>query len=1106
MQNRYEKYRGPSRGNMRKPRLGTILLLLWGVFLTLAVYGYLAWLQPSRLASTVSRLLESRLSVQCSIGEVSLSFFPVPTIHASDLALLRGSVDDMELHVRRARIQIGYLSLLRLSPVVSSLSLESPTLDISGDLLEKLLHEKKTGDADKSARSFSLPYGITGVRIQVENGTCRITGSEGRGNLTITGIHAAARLPGLLPGNLELGVDGMRYRTSAGLEASAQNTHLAVSSLRRNHRHLWRGDVVFSSDLQLAPLDAVMGHAIDEPYRYFPMPKPLHVSVSAGFSASPEEGTFQTRGKTDIAATLVMNGHPVPISLAVPFDKNDDTPDVTIENADVRMGDDNVVLSGILKGLMQGDPVLHGRADIRHFSLTRWFGFGRAMTGGLQRALDNITGSFEDMELSLRGVVVPRLKAQVMGMDLEGSGSCREYLKPEILISAHGKKVDLNRIFPELRGEFPDMSHLPPPVLPSSHEEEAESKPDEDHIHVGYDIHISADTADIMNFSVNGADVHVVPAPAGHPMLNIAVGGLYGGKATSRVYLDDKVRVTADLDKVTMDGFTRALAGYPAMTGLLRKGSADLSFEPGSSLTMLSTLGGSLRANLDRGALTLSKGAAPLSYASLAVSAQAAAAPAKNLSAMPDLMDFKGNWKVDLTSENWSVSAEAKQAALSFSTKNGLPSAMRNQPVSLEVSLKKALCDLLADDMDFTVSGRGSYSASGKSVSMTDAALRHKDFTLTGKMTASNVPDKLSVSGRLNLVTPSMRRCLALFGLSLPQAEGKKTFRKAEASADVTISAGQISLDKLQGSLDGTTFSGALHQSLTGRPTLNGNLRLPFLNVDDYRSTAEGSPAESKSTPLPLSFLENFDMTLSLSFDRLRAFATTLDSMTLPVSQKNGVLTAPFKAVFPGGGQADGSFQAALTADRKAADLSLSTHCRNMNMLNFSTDRGQKTRIAGTGTFDASLKSRQKNWGDWRHALNGKLSLLVSGGAIITPPSGKSETSIKKESRTEFRTMSMNITLDRGTAACRDFLIKGSPLTIVGEGTADLASESINAEATVTLAGIPEMPVSITGNLFSPKITYKLLGAVTGTVGNIGSGVIDLIGGVLSAPFRLFVK
>ena len=68
----------------------------------------------------------------------------------------------------------------------------------------------------------------------------------------------------------------------------------------------------------------------------------------------------------------------------------------------------------------------------------------------------------------------------------------------------------------------------------------------------------------------------------------------------------------------------------------------------------------------------------------------------------------------------------------------------------------------------------------------------------------------------------------------------------------------------------------------------------------------------------------------------------------------------------------------------------------------------------------------------------------------------------------------------------------------------NLAAESIDARATVTLAGIPEMPLTITGNLFKPKVTYKLIGAVTGTVSNIGSTFLDVVGGVLTAPFRLF--
>ena len=1100
MKDRYENYRGPSRGNMRKPRPGTVLLLLWGLFLTAGVYGYLAWLQPSRLASTVSRVLESKFDVQCRIGEVSLSLLPLPTVHASDLALLRGSVDDLELHVRRAEIGISYTSLLRLKPVVHSLKLENPTLDISSALLEKL--SAGTPDAeDAGPFTSSLPSGLTGLRVRMENGTCRITGKDGKNHLECSGVNASARLPGLLPGNLELSADSLRYTGASGLEVSAGTTNVSLSSLRRNRRNAWRGDVAVSTSLQIGALDAVLGHEIAEPYRYFPMPEPLRVSLTGGFSLVPGTKSYGVRGTAAASALMVMNGHPVPMSLTVPFEKGEEEDDLNVTGADVRMGDDAVTVSGSISGLAQADPVLKGRADIHHFSLARWFGFGQAMPDGLQHALNDITGTFEDMELSLRGVVVPRLTAQVQGMELEGSGSCREFLKPDILISARTGKADLNLLFPELEGNAPDMSHLPPPVLPLEEDREDDGKNTKEKTpFVDYDIHIAADDADIMKFRVKDADVHVVPASDGHPMLNILIGALYGGKGSSTVDIDEQIRVRADLDRLSMDGLSSALAGYPALSGLLRDGSVDLSFTPGNALAMLSTLRGSVKASLENGGILPSKGGKKIAYDAFSINAKASASPAGNLRELPASMDFSGTWNVVFKTKDWSVSADAKQAKLAFSTANGLPSAMRQQPVTLQVTLGKNMLPPLKAPLSFTLAGKGSFNADSGSLSMSDATLKHENFTLSGNLALTDPLKKPSAKGRLTFSTPSLRACAALFGHALPS-----TFAAAEASADVAISSDALSLDKLSGSLDGTRFSGNLTHALAGRSSWKGSLTVPSLDVDRYRPQS-GTSSGNKTTPLPLSFLKDQDLDLHLTAERLRAFSTTLSRVSLPVTQKNGTLSVPISAAFPGGGHADGRLQASLAKDAGSADVSLDIRARNMDMMKFSQDRKQQTLIGGTGTFDASLRSVQKNWEDWKRTLNGTLSLNVADGVIVTRSASRLDAAVQKESRTEFRTMSMNIHLNNGTASCRDFLIKGSPLTITGEGTADLAAETINAEATVTLAGIPEMPVTITGSLFSPKVTYRLLGAVTGTVGNIGAGVVDLVGGVLTAPFRLFMK
>ena len=97
----------------------------------------------------------------------------------------------------------------------------------------------------------------------------------------------------------------------------------------------------------------------------------------------------------------------------------------------------------------------------------------------------------------------------------------------------------------------------------------------------------------------------------------------------------------------------------------------------------------------------------------------------------------------------------------------------------------------------------------------------------------------------------------------------------------------------------------------------------------------------------------------------------------------------------------------------------------------------------------------------------------------------------------------MSGTVHDGIVSCKDFLIQDSMLDVKGEGTVNLDKESIEARATITLAGIPEMPVELKGNMFSPQVSYKLLGAVTGTVGNIGSSIFDLMGTIVTTPLKL---
>ncbi len=1087
---------------MRKPRLGTVLLTLWGLLLTAFVCAYLAWLQPSRLSGTVSYVLESSLGMHCDMGRISLKLFPLPTVTIDDLSIRRGSVDHMEFHARRASIQASWFSLLRFKPIVRAISLDSPTLDISGGIVRSALH----AEADSAAplASFSvpdIPRYVTGLRMDIINGACRFTSADGKDSLTITGIDLRARIPSLIPGMADLSVASLRYRLGSGLDFAALDTRIRLNSLFKDLGGEWDAEAQIHTALQLDSLDRVMGRRISDPYRYFPMPEPLRLSLDGSFSATPEQGLYSGEGKTALRTVLPMNGHDVSISLDVPFRMDALDSGIAVTDADVRMGDDRMVITGRIDGLTQGMPALRGKADLHHFSLTRWFGFGRLMDPGLQHALDNITGVFHDFTLTPTGVVVPKLTAYVEGIELHGSGSCTEFLKPVVRIDAHAKTADLNRVFTELHGEFPDLSHLPPPVLPITPSSRT-APPAPNSITVGYDIHISADDAKIMGFRVGGADVHVIPAPVYGTMLAIDVSDVYGGKAKSSVYLQDRIRVVADLKSVALNGPSAALAGYPVLTGKLKEGTVDISFEGGNGARMLTTLGGTVNATMSGGAIKV-KGAAPLEYRDFLVKANASASSGRNAKTMPPTVDFTGSWNVTLDAEKWAVHADTPKAALAFSTKFGLPCRIREQSIPLELTLKKALCSRFTQDILLKIRGLSSFDAENGTLSLKDGHVEHADFQLAGSADFRDIFKSPAVSGKVSLKSRDTKKAAALFGAELPAPTGSSLFGRGETKADLFVNSQKLELDALSGKLDAIAFSGRLAFDWASRFRIDGSLSTPSVDLDVYLPKAgDSAPAAPSRTPLPLTFLKESDVRLDLSAKKLRVFSTSLYDVSLPVTQKNGSLTIPLRTRLPGSGTAAGHFSAALSDDGSYANIALQARASQMDMLALSRDRGQKTLLSGLGNADVSLLTAQHCWEDWRRTLDGYFSFFVSNGAIISPQTVQVE-GRAAQSRTNFNSLSLSGTAHNGIVSCKDFRIAGNMLSVIGGGTVDLPKETIDAKASITVAGIPEMPVTLSGSLYAPETNYELLGAVTGTVGNLGATLIDLAGSILTAPLKI---
>lgn len=1189
---------------MRKPRPGTLFLIFWGLFLTGAAMVYLLYLQPSRLGKTVSDSLQSTFQVQCGIRQVDLAIFPYPAVIIQELTLQLPPNPESDatmranVRVESCRAELSWLSLVRFKPVLHRVTLESPSVQIivSGDAVEaapKALADvnmalpptpeitlgSTTLGLDLLGNDSPLPPEIQpntqwdwfqhlpviptllrGVTLNINRGTVTFartayspnaegtdTAKAGTSSV-VTGINGTMRLPGIFRGHARIEVDAIEIQKPGMPRISISQTSINSSSFyAANATHSaksgeWEGDFALETHVQMQALDETLGRTIEEPYRYFPMPKPLRIELKLKFFAEPQKHIFTMDGELEALAALVMNGHSTPIIATIFF--NIDQPDlVNIEYMHLTMDADSASITGTLTGLREGDPVLTGTTEIQHFSLIRWFDFGRHMPNGLQVALDNISGTM-DFTLSKRGIVAPHLEAHTSGMTLTGQGSCADFLEPDVLISGTVPEADLNVLFPEMSGKYVDAPVLPPPALYAMSEPDEPATP----ARVGYDIHVMAKKALIWNLTANDVDCHVLASelpirPAGYPsltpldfatltpkqlgprpakgsILRITVDNLYGGKGESYVHIDTISRVLVAARDISLDKPVELIVGYPALQGKLRA-DTDLQMSGSSALHILNSLKGSVNATVSNGKFGKSDGFfQPFRSLSVQTVAQAKQVPGNTL---PPRMDYIGTWKASLDTDQWSVSTDAP-GTLSFSMSTGLPVAMPPQAMPLAIRLDKDSVGLglWPEDILLKVKGIASFDLDKNTVSLATISGGMPGLVLGGSLSINNALDAPVTSGRISAKTAILRELCGRFGLELPAVTNPAMMRELQMEGDLLADSHAIKLSNLKSRLDDTAITGTLGVVMGKRPFWTTNLEFGSINLDHY------VPATSKNNDkaVPTAFMRSFDMDARLNVKRATLLGTPFEKLRIPFTLRSGELaTDVCTAYFPDGGSATATLMAnaKLATSKKPASIEarLQLRLNNVNVLPVTKARKQETLIDGKAACQADLQATLFTWQDLPAKLDGNWSIDVRDGYIINaakaaaaqqaltsqPLSGAPSHSMAPpaaaSSRTQFNSITASGTILSGIVRSSNFLLTGSVLSIKGGGTLDLNNKTIDAKAIATFLGVPEVPIEISGSFTDPSTNYKVMQGVAGTIGNLSGTVLDIVGGILTAPFRI---
>ncbi|MFR4120591.1 MAG: hypothetical protein ACLT2T_18245, partial [Bilophila wadsworthia] len=431
----------------------------------------------------------------------------------------------------------------------------------------------------------------------------------------------------------------------------------------------------------------------------------------------------------------------------------------------------------------------------------------------------------------------------------------------------------------------------------------------------------------------------------------IRCGSLYGGSAQGDLIPGDVMALNLTASGVNVDSLFSPVAGYPVLKGTLT-GSASFTARPTSPAAFLSSLKGKGEALIEKGNLSLSRAKKEKNLAFSQLHDAFQGAGSRTQGTQPRYA-YTGKWQGSLTTPAGQSSLDLT-GALQFPTSG---------PFNLFADAVSASGKLSANGIGGQASGKLSLNTQANTLEAKELSgqLLTKDASasFTGSVSGTRLDANPAWDASLSVSTGNLRALLAQWGM-LPSSLPQQALRQAQIKAKIRADESILRLSELEGRVDDTRLAGQIEGTKGTPPHWTAKLRLGTLRLGDYL------PASSKyaqpSTPWQTEWLRKVQLDGDLSVERLVIARIPHENLTVPVTIKNGVLTAdPIKARVAGG-TAGAGLRAEGTAGGLLARLRYTLSA--VNVLTLCKERGQEQLLSGTGSLDADVSGLLRSGAD----------------------------------------------------------------------------------------------------------------------------------------------
>ncbi|SIO26639.1 AsmA family protein [Halodesulfovibrio marinisediminis] len=865
------------------------------------------------------------------------------------------------------------------------------------------------------------------------------------------------------------------------------------------------------------------------------------ISFGIENSIVPTNGRLEVVGESDLSlATLTaenvigsvkwdgdieLEGRVVPTAIKVLYELNWPSREVALTEVKAEVAKGRLDFNGKLTDIDNANWKLAGQAEVQDLSLPYWFGFTENLPTSLNHALDSIDGLLS-VELTKDHVWADSLKAEVLGMKLEGVGGVKDFSDPVIYIDASGEDIDVNRIFPELSLTPPDVLPKPtddaPPIFRLTDDElekdakkasangaekqngkTAEKADSLAELSVGYDIRIGAKRATAYGFAIHDLAFRCWPAPNEDTLTSYKIGKAYGGSVDSLLTIADDLRLQATFTNVDSTEISRILTGDTVITGIAN-GNIDVRAKAKTVFGLAAGLGGTVNAVFKKGyvkSLPTEQPDGTMSSTQNFFDELKIDLSGKSLTKVPDKAgnDLPYYWDI-------SVLYDAKDSDSTYLTRVKGPIIM---------SAKRVL-PVRGDNIDLDLTWMGTMEVSGERVplsahliSKTTYNLETEDVTFTnGTLVFDEQSFKIEGSGKRFISAPEfkgnfngedfdLRPILQTLNLLRWQTRDPAAFSRAGLRGEIDLRRGRYALYNVIGYVDDSALKGSLLVNLNGKvPTVRADVEVGDIMLNGY-FPPEDVDVRAKffnKKSWNLEWLKEVDVKGSLKVGALRYDPFDIQKLVTPVVIADGkIQIGPLEANLYKGTIA-GEFAGVL---KEKLDSRVVLNVNGVDLALASKGAAGEDYLGGQGTGYLEATGQLASNYDILASLDGIWGVSVKDGFF-----GFSKDNNGEIEKTTFDSAVSDGSIRQGIMSSDNTTVTSPFMDMRGGGKIDLPNKKIDYKVSVTYARIPTVPVTIVGSWDDPEITVDGLSVVPRTFGKIGGGVFSILKDAVLIPFR----